>query len=253
MFTLTYVAKNVLMPAGIIFLLLLLTVVLTLARRRRAALGIGGLAVFLYYVLSISPVANGLLQPLEKLYPPLSGARLPRSATLVVLGGGVSAAGDLPAASRLSNATLQRLLEAVRLYRKMDHAMFVLCGGRANPFNRVAEAELMRQFLLQMAIPASQIVVDEGSRNTVENAIAVQNLQVERPLILVTSASHMPRAMRVFTAQGMKPLAAPCDYRRWDSGKDPLQYWPSVRALAASTHAVYEYFATWWYRISGKV
>jgi uncharacterized SAM-binding protein YcdF (DUF218 family) len=134
----------------------------------------------------------------------------------------------------------------------MDKPTIVISGGSGNPFIKVSEAVLMRELLLDLGIPAKRIIVEGKSRDTYENGRAIQQLRLNRQLILITSAAHMGRALRVFQALGMRPLSAPCDYRAGLSGADPLRFFPSAGSLSTSSAALYEYLGTWWYDLTDR-
>jgi uncharacterized SAM-binding protein YcdF (DUF218 family) len=208
--------------------------------------------ILFLYLLSISPTADLLLTPLESKYTPLNPERLPRTGTLVVLSGGASATDYLPVSSRLTQSSTKRLLEAVRLYHLMDRPKIVISGGSGNPFAQVTESALMRELLLDLGIPGKRIVIEGKSQNTFENGKAIQQLRLTPPIVLITSASHMERADKVFKTLGIHSLPAPCDFKaRW-SANDPLRFFPSGGALNTSTAAIYEYLGTWWYHLTGK-
>ena len=147
---------------------------------------------------------------------------------------------------------MKRVIEVVRLYRLMDRPTIVVSGGSGNPFVKVSEAAVMRELLIDLGIPSKRIRIEGKSSDTYENARSVKKLPLNRPLILVTSASHLPRALRVFRAQGMRPLPAPCDFRSRRSVGDPMWFFPSPGSLAISTSAIYEYLGTWWYYLRGR-
>ncbi len=246
------ILKRLVLPPGFILVLLLAGFGLSLWRFRRLGRVVLSLGVLFLYLLSIAPTADLLIGPLESRYQPLSPKRVPRIGTLVVLSGGASATNDLPLSSRLTSSSTKRVLEAVRLYDLMDKPTVVISGGSGNPFVEVSESALMRELLLNLRIPDRRIVMEGKSSNTLENAAEVKRLPLKPPLILITSASHMYRALRVFKRLNMTPLPAPCDYRaRW-SADDPLRFLPSEGALAVSTAAIYEYVGTFWYRLTGK-
>jgi len=46
-----------------------------------------------------------------------------------------------------------------------------------------------------------------------------------RALILATSASHIPRAMKIFEKAGMEPIAAPCDYTDVEKPENTWKTW----------------------------
>jgi uncharacterized SAM-binding protein YcdF (DUF218 family) len=247
------ILKRLVLPPGFILVLLLAGFGLSLWRFKRLGRVVLALSISFLYLLSIAPTADLLVGPLESRHQSLSPERVPRMGTLVVLSGGASATGNLPLSSRLTSSSTKRVLEAVRLYNLMDQPTIVISGGSGNPFVEVSEAALMRELLLNLRIPDRRIVMEGKSSNTLENAAGVKRLPLKPPLILITSASHMDRALKVFKWLGMTPLPAPCDYRaRW-SVDDPLRFLPSEGALAVSTAAIYEYMGTFWYRLTGKI
>jgi len=247
------IIKRLVLPPGFILVLLLAGFGFSLWRFRRLGRLVLALSILFLYLLSISPTADLLVGPLESRYRPLSAPRVPRMGTLVVLSGGASATIDLPLSSRLTSSSTKRVLEAARLYGLMDQPTIVISGGSGNPFVEVSEAALMRELLLNLRIPDRRIVTEGQSSNTFENARGVKRLALKPPLILVTSASHMDRALRVFKGLEMTPLPAPCDYKgRW-SIDDPWRFLPSEGALSVSTSAIYEYLGLFWYRLTGKI
>lgn len=252
MIALYAILKRLILPPTLLILLLMVGFTFSFLRFRRLGRVILAFSIVVFYVLSISPTGDLLLGSLESRYPVLSPERLPRVGTLVVLGGGASGTTHLPISSRLTQSSTKRLLEAVRLYHLMDRPKIVISGGSGNPFVKVSEAALMRELLLDLGIPRRRILIEGESRNTFENGKAVQRMRLNKPLVLITSASHMARSLQVFEALGMSPLPAPCDFKaRW-SAEDPLRFLPSTGALTVSTAAIYEYLGTWWYGLTGK-
>jgi uncharacterized SAM-binding protein YcdF (DUF218 family) len=246
------IAKQTMLPPASILLLLIVGFGLSFWRFQRLGRIVLGLSILSLYLLSISPTADLLVTPLESRYRPLSPQQVPRTGTVVLLSGGASATKGLPLTSRLTRSSTRRVLEAVRLYGLMDQPTIVISGGSGNPLVEVSEAALMRELLLNLRIPARHILMEDKSSNTFENATGVKRLSLKTPLILVTSASHMDRALRVFSGLDMTPLPAPCDYKgRWNVN-DPLRFLPSAGALDTSTTAIYEYVGIFWYRLTGK-
>ena len=246
------IIKRLILPPSCILVLLLAGFGLSLWRFRRLGRVMLAVSILFLYLLSITPSADFLMEPLESSQRTLTPDRLPRIGTLVVLSGGASATVYLPVSSRLTSSSSKRILEAVRLYHLMDKPKIVISGGSGNPFVEVSESLLMRELLLSLRIPEKRIVIEGVSRNTFENAKGIQRLRFKTPMILITSASHMGRALRVFKRLGMEPLPAPCDFKaRW-SVDDPLRILPSGGALATSTAAIYEYIGILWYRLTGK-
>ncbi|XKH61820.1 YdcF family protein [Halomonas sediminis] len=78
--------------------------------------------------------------------------------------------------------------------------------------------------------------------DTIAEAKAVQALLGEdAQVLLVTSASHMPRAMRHFEVAGLAPVAAPTHFLANRTEGFGLAYWiPSARELRKAERAIYE-------------
>jgi uncharacterized SAM-binding protein YcdF (DUF218 family) len=254
MFSVFYLVKHAALPPTLILILLVVGLLLSFTRRRRWGLVCLGLGILLYGGLSMDYTAGLLVRPLEAAYPPLGRDRLPRQGTLVVLGGGVSPLASFPASDRLGRASLRRAVEAVRLYHLMGGGPeIVVCGGPGNPFSPVAEAPVVRDFLVGVGIPEQKIIVETESRTTFENVERLLAMPLKRPLILVTSARHMSRALRVLSAFGEEPIPAPCDLHPLGRPGEPLSYLPSAEAFSASTSAIYEYLGIVWYRLLGRM
>jgi uncharacterized SAM-binding protein YcdF (DUF218 family) len=142
---------------------------------------------------------------------------------------------------------------AVQLARK-HHLPLVMSGGTgdAKP-GTVLEADAMANVAMRLGIPAKDIVIENRSRNTWENAQAVQKILPGKTIILVTSAFHMRRSVAMFKKQGFSVLSAPAGYlsqTRHGSYTDCL---PQAEALATSSTAIAEYISLSWYGMTGKI
>ena len=100
------------------------------------------------------------------------------------------------------------------------------------------------------------VLLEERSRNTYENALYTHQMLKEQGLnqvLLVTSASHMRRAVAVFRTQGVEVIAAPTDLRVSRKGFTLYQLLPTVNGLEKSTIALKEYMGWWVYRLRGWI
>ncbi len=110
-----------------------------------------------------------------------------------------------------------RLIASLQLYKEGKASKIIVSGGSGNIWeNRISEAILTRDFLIQIGIPPEDILVESNSRNTYENALFTKQLldkiQTGAKCILVTSAFHMPRAKALFDKQGVDVTAYPTDF-----------------------------------------
>jgi uncharacterized SAM-binding protein YcdF (DUF218 family) len=234
---------NLLMPLPVALLLMLVGAWMAIRGWRRvgfAALFGGFLLVFL---ASWSPVADRWLEPLEHAYSPvLDTGALTGVAAVVVLGSGWEPGQDWPASTRLTESSLYRLTEGLRLLQQLPEAQLVVTGGsRRSGVLPIAQgyAEAARS----LGVASDRIVVLDKPTDTAQEAYAVREyLGTEARFLLVTSASHMPRSMRHFERVGLAPIPAPTHFLTGREKANPLRYWvPSADGLRKTERAVYEY------------
>jgi uncharacterized SAM-binding protein YcdF (DUF218 family) len=237
-------------PASL--LLLILTGFFTLRWHRNAGRALVAVGIILLFGLSLNPVADCLIKPLEVHYQPLPEDPVKADA-IVVLGGGVRDLSWIPAGPGLSEGSLERLVCAVQLARK-HHLPLVVTGGSGEPApGTVREADTMADTAIRLGFPAQDIIVENHSRNTWENSAAVQKLLPGKTVILVTSAFHMWRSVGMFKKQGFSVLPAPAGYRSQTRHASYTDYLPQADALATSSTAIAEYLSLSWYWITGKL
>jgi uncharacterized SAM-binding protein YcdF (DUF218 family) len=196
------------------------------------------IAVAMAYLVAIVPVGDELLWPLESAYPPLRDDDLPRVCCIVVLGSGYAPHDGVPATAALDQDGLVRVVEGLRLAKKLGSPTLVVSGGAPPGRGRPADgyARLARDF----GIPGSPPVVLNEALNTAQEARAVTQLLGSKPFILVTSAAHMPRAMLLMKRAGAKPIPAPTGQLTGrPRGRD--SWLPSAGGLGRTEQALHEY------------
>ncbi|WP_158069978.1 YdcF family protein [Cnuella takakiae] len=119
----------------------------------------------------------------------------------------------------------ERIFHTIALYRAGKVKQIIVSGGSGKVFaEAVPESIQIKNILLQAGIPGKDILTEEHSRNTFENAVFTKTLLQQHPqiksLVLVTSAFHMPRAMGCFQKAGIPVTSFPTDFyfqpRNWD-------------------------------------
>ncbi len=249
MFELSKILPRLFLPPGLFLLLLGLVFFLVRRRRGGAALAILAALMGLGYLLSIEPVSDWLLLPLENSFPRVAAASV-ECDVVVVLGGGLGASGPAPRSqARPGSHSMARALAALRVWRRIG-APIVVSGYAERP-GAPAVAEAMAKELEGLGVASEALVVEPGSRNTFENAKNTAAILDDRGWArpcLITSAYHMPRAMLAFRYFQVHPLAMPAHYL---AGRAPYHwrsYLPAMRALGHSTIAVREYLGLVFYR-----
>ena len=172
--------------------------------------------VILAYILSISQPIRFLIRQLESKHAPnLALAALhaaDEAVHILVLGTGKNDDIRLQGAQRLAPVALMRLIEGVSICLKLPKAQLVTSGPKGK--GDKSQALLMKETAISLGVQQERISVQESVTNTETEAAAyVAAFGTDTPLILCTSAIHMPRAVAWFKAKGVKHIiAAPTDY-----------------------------------------
>lgn len=166
----------------------------------------------------------------------LAGKDLSRAAMVVLAAGIRTDDGSLAPRERLDAASTQRVITASHLWEAHRVGLVVFSGSPP------AETEGMADLAAALGVPASRMVRESRSLNTRQNAGFSAEILRERgveTVVLVTSASHLRRAVRDFAAAGVRVIPAAADY----SGPASFaidSFLPSAGALAHTHVCLHE-------------
>lgn len=209
-------------------------------------------AVVGLYAVSCGPTGELLLSPLEDRHPSLVDPSPADDAThVVVLGGGYRHHTERPATSNLVPSSMIRLAEGIRVHQALDDASLVVSGAAVTQPRSTAEA--MADLARELGVSEDDIVVSDTPRDTAEEAAAVDRLVGDdHHVVLVTSASHMPRAMTLFERQGITVTAAPTHHLTGGAVFAADELMPRAQNLHRVERALYEYTALLWVALGGS-
>jgi len=244
-----------LIPSNLFVLLGLTGIMVSLAGWSRWGRRCMIASVLLLAICGWSPLGPAALSALEDRFPqpvidrPVAG--------VILLGGAVDTHISSDRNVLAMNEAGERLTATVDLSRRYPDAKIFLSGGASHILGgnaRMSESQVARQILVSLGLPPQRIEMEERSRNTCENGTESEAALQPKPgelWLLVTSASHMPRAVGCFRAAGFSVTPYPVDYRT--RGTNDL--WRVTKSMAdglASTDlAVHEWFGLLAYRAAG--
>jgi uncharacterized SAM-binding protein YcdF (DUF218 family) len=228
-------------------------------RRQRPRTGVLVMATILIgclVVLSLPATGYLAMRSLESAYPPSADVP-PPGGTLVVLSCELVLENLDPVHVRLGYESAARCLHAVRLYKRAGRCRVVLSGGKTDVSGpSPALAKAMQQFVVELGIRPEDILLEDKSLTTYENALYSKALlkdDADRRIWLVTAASHMNRAERCFRKQGFIVTPAPCDHQTAAWEYTLFDFLPSTGGLELVTRAAHEWQGRIWYRLQGRI
>jgi len=251
MFLLKKIVSRFIFPLPLsIELLFLGLLLLWFTRRQRAGKILVTCGVLLLLGLSNGPTSDALLRPLEQRYPPLvvsqTETRVANVKFIVILGGFGDRDPDVSITSHISPDQMVRLIEGVSLHREIPGSKLILSGGSDC-------AEGMEQIAEALGVSADDTQRLAEPRDTEEESRQIAPIVGSQRFILVTSASHMPRAMGLFRKRGMQPIAAPTDFLTPRHTTEIDDVFPDAYKLYKSQVAFYEYLGLTWEKVRGKL
>ncbi|MBM7457025.1 uncharacterized SAM-binding protein YcdF (DUF218 family) [Oceanisphaera litoralis] len=245
---------SLLLPLPLLLMLGFFGLIMLLRQHRRSGGTLLLLSLSALLLLATRPVANWLIAPLESQYPPHVVDSMSEQPVqdIIVLGAAQVADLSLPLLSQLGQAGLVRITEGVRLAHAYPEARLIL-SGYAGGEGR-SSAELYGAVARALGIAPDRLLMLPEPKDTAEEAAAITPLIAGRRALLVTSASHMPRAMTLFREQGGQPQAAPVGHHARESpGTLPLYtYLPKGHYLERSDIAWHEYLGLGWQWLTSK-
>ncbi|MBN9075125.1 MAG: hypothetical protein BGN87_03370 [Rhizobiales bacterium 65-79] len=212
-------------------------------------------SVLLLAICGWGPLGPAALIVLEDRFPqpvidrPVTG--------IILLGGAVDTHISSERGVLAMNEAGERLTATVDLSRRYPDARIFLSGGASHIMGgngKLSESQVAREILVSLGVPPQRIEMEERSRNTCENGTESKSALQPKPgdrWLLVTSASHMPRAVGCFRAAGFDVIPYPVDYRT--RGTDDLKRATKSIAIGLATTdlAAHEWFGLVTYRVAG--
>ncbi|MFM2589366.1 envelope biogenesis factor ElyC [Vibrio sp. TBV020] len=215
MFELKKVVSSLLMPLPAMLIIGMFGLMLIMFTRKQKT----GCFVVLFsfigiFLIAFQPVSSRLLMPLERQYT----AFFPVDESIdyvMVLGSGHVVDDKIPPTSELSRTGLMRLAEGIRIMRIYPGSKLILSGYSGG--SEVSNARMMAKVALSLGVSKSDIILLETAKDTWEEARQAAAFVTTKKLVVVTSASHMKRALNEFHSAGMEPYPAPTNYLAHDN------------------------------------
>lgn len=242
------VVQTLFSPLPILLFFLTLAVLFKKRKQKLSDLSLY-IALGMGIALSNPVISSYLLNGLEGKFPSHALDEYPSSEVAVVLGGTLSPI--LNGKKNLEENNGSRLVPTFLLYKKGKVKKIIVSGG--NPYLNEegvlrSEAEDMSDFLKLLGVKTEDILLENTSRNTEENAREVAKILRkngwEKPL-LITSAFHMKRALFFFMKEWVDPVPVPVahyaslDPRAWNSSLVPSLNSLGMASLTLKEHLGY--------------
>ncbi|MCW8838292.1 MAG: YdcF family protein [Thiovulaceae bacterium] len=194
-------------------------------------------------LLSYPPFSNFLVEKLENQYKKYQYNEDIKY--IHVLGGGHNNDTSQPLSSKLGDASTKRVLEGIIIYKNIPGTKLIFTGYEGN--TNISTAQMNANLAIALGIPEKDIIINGLPKDTYEEAEFSKHIVKDKKFALVTSATHMPRAMMMFKSKGMNPISAPTYFKK----KDIYKHLPSTSSFENSRMAIHEYLGILWAKLRG--
>jgi uncharacterized SAM-binding protein YcdF (DUF218 family) len=191
------------------------------------------LVVALALLISIGcgPIPALLLEDLQNGYSGDISVRPARVTAIVLLGNGTEEVGSSRSHTvEVGPLAYGRIVKAGELYqacKRLNQTCFILISGGDPQHHGASEAAVYAAELSNLGVPAADLVCEERSLNTFQNAQYTAALLHARPaeqVLLVSSGLHLRRAVLYFAHFGLHPEPVRADFVSAMTSPLPLSY-----------------------------
>ncbi|MCI5120390.1 MAG: hypothetical protein D3908_04190 [Candidatus Electrothrix sp. AUS4] len=215
------------------------------------------LCMSLFLVLGYGLPARKQLSNMERKYSPLDVGKISQKEKqqirfVLVLGNANITDPGIPESNQLSSTSLYRLVEGIRIQRELPQTFLILSGGASQ--DSQANAVVAGKVAESLGMNEQQLIIKKSPKDTTEEAKVLQPMLKDMPFILVTSAAHMERAMKLFQDAGTHPVPAPTDFLVKDNNQlTSSSLVPTLENIWLSERLIYAWGAKAWDTISSLI
>lgn len=194
-----------------------------------------------FFLCSMTYPSVVLIKPLEDQYQVIDveSEEWRGAQAIVVLACNYFEDDKLPFVSRWPNCSLQRNLHAALMYQSFPLPIY-LAGDILGHNDHVAQAIHNKMFFEKFGVPADQIITILKGKNTETEVSALASILNGKKVALVSSASHLPRAVHYFNSHNIDVLPIPVEH--FSRRKIELSLGlPNALSLYRSERAIHEY------------
>jgi uncharacterized SAM-binding protein YcdF (DUF218 family) len=216
---------------AVITILVAVAIGLAWLRLRRIAYLVAVLALVLFFGIGCGPIPALLASNLQAGYPADVVVREARATAILLLGGGTEwvAEGRSPSVE-VGPLAYGRLVKSLQLYRQckqVNSVCLVFITGGDPQHHGNAEAAVYGAVLRQLGLDPADLVLEERSLNTFENAQytapLLESHKVDQ-VLLVTSGVHLRRSLLYFGHFGVTARPVRADHVSPTTAPIPLSY-----------------------------
>jgi len=225
-------------PWGMVLTMLVLGLYFLYKNRYKLAKIFISLGLGLLLLLAYPPFSNFLIQSLEDKYSKYDYQQDIKY--IHVLGSGHNTDNTQPLSSQVG--AIKRIIEGVIIYKQIKDSKLILTGFKGE--TDISNAQMNEKLALALGVKKEDIIIGTEPKDTHEEAIFTKSILGKEAFVLVTSATHLPRSMKLFKSLGLNPIPAPTEFKKGEF-RGFLRI-PTLGSFYKSSSAIHEYYGMLW-------
>ncbi|MEP7109910.1 MAG: ElyC/SanA/YdcF family protein [Ferruginibacter sp.] len=227
-----------------LLIILILAFILNRYKKRKTAMFLLSISIIIFLLCSTSYLPDYLAGKSEQKYSPVSLPinNIDSGRVLIhVLGSGYTLDKRLPANAQIGLVALGRLAEAIRIHRSIKNSV-IICSGYSS-IGLETQAQVTKRAAIVLGVEEGKLETLNNPGTTGEEAKELgRRYDKSSTLFIVTDAMHMPRAIKLFKAEGFDPIAAPTNYKVTEGpGREGMKWWPSFDNIGLMNYVIHEW------------
>lgn len=237
-------ANRVAMPCGIVWFGLLAVLIYAIKQAQWRTASLLGAVIVIYSLLGNDWIAHRLAARLEAPYANVQPFETGHYDAVFVLGGST---GTTPSGIAQLDWSGDRVMLAARMYERGQIDYLITTGQRIEGLHMLGRDPSIEtaEMWQDLGVPEAKILMLEGrnTREEMQNIQALQNEHHWQRVGVITSASHLPRALRLAERAQLKLEPLPCNFEGDETPWTELSLVPDSASMFTNHKALKEYLA----------
>lgn len=227
-------------PLGLVLLLFAIGIYFLFVSKKSFAKLFLSISFLFLLLFSYEPFSNTLVETLENQHQKYDYKH--NIKYIHVLGSGHNTDNSQPLSSNIGSVGAKRVLEGVIIHKNSTGSKLIFTGYEGD--TNISNAQMNANLAIALGVKKEDIIIGTEPKDTLEEALFTKSILGGKAFVLVTSATHMPRSMKLFKSLGLNPIAAPTAfYKKEFSG---YLREPEIDSLEYSKMAIHEYIGIFW-------
>ena len=242
-----YLHKIVALIASPLSLIIFLIILGIIFKSKKISL----LGVIILIFCSLPIISKKLISYLEKDYILQDASNIDKADAIVVLSGMLNRIKVGDELKYEFKNEVDRILSGMDLFKKNKAPLLILTRGSYPWHLGNPEGDYLKDFAVKFGIPKENILLTDSVQNTFQEAKSVKKLlnSNDVKIILVTSASHMLRAKKIFETSNIKIIPFAVDFISSHNKLTIMDFIPSAYTFSITSFFVREMIGRLYYNL----